>query len=111
MRQGYLGFRLAPSSGGGLGESCFGCPDLSLAFPFFFPFEDLSAAVDWTAFTSEVVPGLDWPLEAFSLEAFCFFFPGFVANFFDDEFTEPMTPSTDGLGGALVCPSLEASGK
>jgi hypothetical protein len=106
-----LGFRFAPSSEGGLGEFCLGWPDFSLAFPFFFPFEDLSAAVDWTAFTSEVFPGMDVFWEAFSLEEFCFCFPEFAVDFLLDEFTEPITPSTEGFGVALVCPCLGASGR
>jgi len=111
MRQGYLGFRLAPSSDEGLGASCLGFSDFSLAFPFFLPLEDLSAVVDSTAFTSALFPELDLPWEVFSFEAGDFCFSGFVDAFLEDWFTEPITPSTDGFGGALDVPGLGASGK
>lgn len=84
MRQGYLGFRLAPSSDEGLGASYLGFSDFSLAFPFFFPLEDLSAMVDWTEFTSALFLELDLPWEVFSFEAGDCCFPRFADAFLED---------------------------
>jgi len=46
-----------------------------------------------------------------SVETFDFFFPGFAEFFFGVDVTEPMIPSTDGVGGAFEVPGLGASGK
>jgi len=57
MRQGYLGFHCDDSLADNLGGHCFGPSALALPLPFFFPFNDLSTTVDWTGWTSEVLPG------------------------------------------------------
>ncbi len=57
-----------------------------------------------------MLPEFRTPWEVFSLDALDFFFPGFD-DFLEAWFTEPMTPSTNGLGGALDVPGMGASGK
>ena len=59
MRQGYLGFRCEDSPVDDLGGPCFGASNLPFPLPFFLSFKDLSVVVDWTAWTSEVLPGPD----------------------------------------------------
>lgn len=44
------------SSEDGLGGSYFWVSNLALPLPSFFPFKALSIAIDWTTFTSEVLP-------------------------------------------------------
>jgi len=56
MRQGYLGFHCEDSPADDLGGTCFGASTLALPLPFFFPFKDFSTAIDWTTWTSEVLP-------------------------------------------------------
>ena len=79
MRQGNFGLRCEPSSVRDL-DSGFGASDFDLPLPFFFPLEDLSIGLAWTAFTSAVLPESDEAgLAEVLLEelAFCFPFEDF----------------------------------
>lgn len=58
MRQGYLSFHCEDSPTDNLGGPCFGASALAFPLPFFFPFEDLSVAVEWTTWTSKGLLGL-----------------------------------------------------
>ena len=67
-----------------LRRSCFGGSALLLPFPFFLPFKALSAMVDLTRLTLQVLPVLDVAREAFSLGAGDFCFAGFMEDFHED---------------------------
>lgn len=81
-----------------MGGPYFEALTLALPLPFFFPFADFSAAVDWTAWNSEVLPGLGGFWDELLGTAFetDFCLEEVLARVWD---TEPITPSMGGTAG------------